>query len=115
MSLDFNDYQEKAFATAIYPEAGTGSFSAVSYAVLGLVNEAGEVSGKLKKVWRDNDGELTPELRKKIADELGDVLWYAAALADELGTDLSTVAKENMYKLLSRQARGVIGGSGDNR
>lgn len=113
--LDFEEYQKQAAETAIYPEAGTGSFSAVSYAVLGLVNEAGEVSGKLKKVWRDSDGVLTSEHQEQIAKELGDVLWYAAALAEEIEYPLEAVALDNLNKLRSRKERGVIGGSGDNR
>jgi NTP pyrophosphatase (non-canonical NTP hydrolase) len=113
--MDFNGYQLAAGSTAIYPESSTGSYNATAYATLGLVNEAGEVAGKLKKVWRDNDGELTDEKREIIADELGDVLWYAAALAMELGISLDDIAELNLAKLRSRAQRGVIGGSGDNR
>lgn len=115
MSALFNVYQAKAGQTAIYPESGTGSFNAVAYAVLGLSNEAGEVAGKLKKVWRDDQGQLTHPRKAAIADELGDVLWYLAAVANELGYDLEEIAKHNLDKLFSRQERGVIGGSGDNR
>lgn len=113
--MQFDDYQELAKTTAVYPEAGTGSYNSVSYATLGLTNEAGEVAGKLKKVWRDNDGSLTQDKKTEIAKELGDVLWYAAALAEELGMTLNDIAKANMHKLLDRKERGVIGGSGDNR
>ena len=115
MSLEFEDYQEAAAKTAIYPEAGTGSFNAVAYAVLGLSNEAGEVAGKLKKVWRDNEGVIDSEKCDAMAAELGDVLWYLAAVANELGWNLHEVAQANLDKLNSRAARGVIGGSGDNR
>lgn len=115
MSLEFEEYQEQSAETAIYPEAGTGSFNAVSYAVLGLVNEAGEVAGKLKKVWRDKDGVLDSAAQEQLASELGDVLWYAAALAEEIDYPLEAVALDNLNKLRSRKERGVIGGSGDNR
>jgi len=47
--------------------------------------------------------------------ELGDVLWYVAQLASELGLDLDRVAEANLEKLLSRQRRGVLSGSGDDR
>lgn len=115
MSKIFDVYQRNAGETAIYPESGTGSFNAVAYVTLGLANEAGEVAGKLKKVWRDNQGHLTLEKKAQIADELGDVLWYLAAVARELGYDLSDIAKHNLDKLFDRAERGVIGGSGDTR
>jgi NTP pyrophosphatase (non-canonical NTP hydrolase) len=115
MSLSFDNYQDQAATTAIYPQARTGSFNAVSYALLGLGNEAGEVQGKLKKVWRDNEGVIDHERAEGIADELGDVLWYLAAAATELGYSLSELGERNLAKLFSRKERGVIGGSGDNR
>lgn len=112
--LTFSDYQDATKETAIYPEAGTGSVLALAYVGLGL-GETGEVQGKLKKVIRDNNGHLTDEVREALIGELGDVLWYAARLADELDVELDLVAQENINKLLSRKERGVLGGSGDNR
>ncbi len=82
---------------------------------LGLVGEAGEIANKVKKIIRDNGGVVTPEQASQIAAEVGDVLWYVAALSRELGVDLGEVAQANIQKLTDRQARGVIGGSGDNR
>jgi NTP pyrophosphatase (non-canonical NTP hydrolase) len=79
------------------------------------MGEAGEVADKLKKVIRDNDGVLTGPVRDAVAKELGDVLWYLAVLANELDYDLNTIAEDNLLKLLSRQERGVLSGSGDNR
>lgn len=115
MSLDFFKYQSCAVETAIYPEAGSGSFNAVSYAVLGLANEAGEVAGKLKKIWRDKGGVIDEAAQEQLASELGDVLWYAAALAEEIEFPLDAIARDNLAKLASRKERGVLGGSGDNR
>lgn len=108
--MQFDDYQEQAVATAIY---GVGN--AIVYPALGLGNEAGEVQGKIKKVLRDNNGVFTDELRQKIGDEIGDVLWYMAALCRDLELNLDTIAQRNIQKLKDRQARNVIGGSGDNR
>jgi NTP pyrophosphatase (non-canonical NTP hydrolase) len=113
--LTFDNYQTAAASTAIYPEAGEGSFNALSYAILGLTNEAGEVAGKLKKVWRDKGGVLDDEAKAGIADELSDVLWYIAAAASELGLDMADIADANLDKLFDRMQRGVIQGSGDNR
>ena len=64
---------------------------------------------------RDNSGELEEDVRQNLISELGDVLWYVAALATDLKTELSEVANKNIEKLNSRKNRGVIGGSGDNR
>lgn len=113
--IDFVDYEIATRYTAKYPEVGTGSFNAVAYCALGLGNEAGEVLGKVKKAWRDADGRFDQERIAQISAELGDVLWYLARLADELGLNFDEVAKDNLAKLADRSARGVIGGDGDNR
>lgn len=103
-------YQDLAVATAIYGEG-----ESIIYPTLGLASEMGEVAGKVKKVLRDNNGEFSDEKRIEIADELGDVLWYAAALARDLKIPLADIAERNLAKLKDRQARGVIQGSGDKR
>jgi NTP pyrophosphatase (non-canonical NTP hydrolase) len=109
--MNFTDYQTKSRATAKYPAIG----HAVIYPTLGLVNEAGEVAGKIKKVFRDKNGEITPETREALKAELGDVLWYLAQTCTELELSLDDVAESNLTKLLDRQARGKIQGDGDNR
>ena len=107
----FNNYQRATKATAKYPEN-----MALVYLSLGIASEAGEVAGKMKKWIRDGDSKMTrEEWVKAMSSEIGDVLWYAARLADELDLSLAEIAEENMMKLLDRKARGVIGGSGDNR
>jgi len=107
-SMDFNAYQERANKTAIYPEEYK-----LTYPTLGLAGEAGEVAEKVKKIVRD--GKDIKKEAHEIAKELGDVLWYVAQIATELGTDLETVARRNLMKLEDRQNRGVLGGSGDDR
>jgi NTP pyrophosphatase (non-canonical NTP hydrolase) len=109
--MDFNDYQTKSRATAKYPAIG----HAVIYPTLGLVNEAGEVAGKIKKVFRDKEGQINPDVREALKAELGDVLWYLAQVATELDLHLDEIAEHNIAKLLDRQARGKIQGDGDNR
>ncbi|MDO8755677.1 MAG: nucleoside triphosphate pyrophosphohydrolase family protein [Anaerolineales bacterium] len=109
--MNFTDYQTKSRATAKYPAIG----HAVIYPTLGLVNEAGEVAGKIKKVFRDKNGEFSPETREALKAELGDVLWYLAQTCTELDISLDEVAESNITKLLDRQARGKIQGDGDNR
>ena len=109
--MNFTDYQQKSRATAKYPVIGHG----VIYPTLGLVNEAGEVAGKIKKVFRDKNGEITAETREALKAELGDVLWYISQVCTELDISLEDVAEANIAKLLDRQARGRIQGDGDNR
>jgi len=106
-----NEYQTAALQTAIYPNMSNNFI----YPTLGLVGEAGEVAEKAKKIIRDGDGTLTPETREKMAMELSDVCWYVAVLAFELDYTLEEVMQMNIDKLRSRQERGVLSGSGDNR
>ena len=109
--MNFTEYQQKSKATAKYPVIGHG----VIYPTLGLTNEAGEVSGKIKKIFRDKDGIISDETRDALKAELGDVLWYLAQVATELNLSLDEIAEYNIAKLLDRQAWGKIQGEGDNR
>lgn len=111
----FETYQGIARSTAIYPGAGEGKVEGLMYATLGLVGEAGEIANKVKKIYRDGMGEITPDDALRLRAELGDVLWYVSAVASELGISLGNVAVHNSEKLLDRKDRGVLGGSGDNR
>ena len=107
----FGDYQTSSRATAVYPGAGDN----LLYPTLGLCGEAGEVAEKVKKMLRDDGGVLSEERRAALAKELGDVLWYAAQIATEAGLALDDIAEANIAKLRSRQERGVLQGSGDDR
>lgn len=107
---DFNDYQRKTGDTAIYPNG-----QALEYLTLGLVSEAGEIAGKVKKIIRDKGGVFEAADFYDLLDEAGDTLWYIARFVDHLGFDLSEAADRNLEKLKSRSARGVLIGSGDKR
>lgn len=109
--MNFSEYQKKSRKTAKYPNMGSNIY----YAALGLGGEAGEVMNKVKKVMRDHNNHVTDEFREDLKSELGDVLWYAACLATELGLDFDDVAWANLEKLMSRMERGTLQGSGDNR
>ena len=108
--MTFDEYQHHAAASAIYPPG-----LKVLYPALGLGGETGETLEKIKKVFRDNDGKPTPEQVRQIILELGDVLWYVAALASDLGYQLDAVAEMNVNKLTERKLTGKLQGSGDNR
>lgn len=113
--MNLNEYQAKAESTAIYPMAHRGVPMSLSYAGLKLNGEAGEVAEKIGKRLRDGLDIQNGEWNTALAKELGDVLWYVANLAREIGFDLEEVAKLNLDKLQSRKSRGKLGGSGDDR
>ena len=93
--MTLNEYQQHALETAIYPDDRR-----IIYPTLGLTGEAGEV---------------TPEKKLEIVKEIGDVMWYCATLARDLGYELDDVAQMNVDKLRSRMQRNHLTGSGDNR
>ena len=108
---DFNTYQTESRKTwGIIPMNHS-----IVYPTMGLANEAGEVVGKIKKIFRDQNGRITEENRQSLKNELGDVLWYLTQIYTELGLTLEEVAETNITKLSSRQTRGKLGGDGDNR
>lgn len=110
--MNLNDYQKQALTTA----SSTGDeFKDLLHWVLGINGEAGEVAEKLKKIIRDKDSHISEEDRQELSKEVGDVLWYLAVFAHQLGVPLEDIGQANLDKLQSRKQRGVIGGSGDNR
>ncbi|OGF30399.1 hypothetical protein A2533_02365 [Candidatus Falkowbacteria bacterium RIFOXYD2_FULL_35_9] len=109
--MNFTQYQIASRKTALYPDKGNNYV----YPVLGLAGESGEVAEKIKKVIRDNNGEVTNEKRQEIKKELGDVLWYVAQICTELQISLDEVAELNIEKLYSRFERNQIHGDGDDR
>jgi|TARA_B100001059_G_C17726357_1_gene523674 NTP pyrophosphatase (non-canonical NTP hydrolase) len=107
--MNFNEYQKLAKTTAIYDKKHQ-----ILYPALGLAGEAGEVANKVKKIIRDGY-ENNKDYRADIGAEIGDVLWYCAVLASDIGLELSDIAVNNTVKLKDRMNRGVIGGNGDKR
>lgn len=108
--MEINEYQKAALTTAVYPED-----KRIIYPALGMCGEAGEVADKVKKVIRDNNQHFTDDKKLEIAKEVGDVLWYCATMAHDIGFTLEEVAQMNIDKLASRKQRGKLSGSGDNR
>jgi NTP pyrophosphatase (non-canonical NTP hydrolase) len=99
--MKFEEYQSEASQTALYPNR----LKNLEYPTLGLTGEAGEVANIVKKIQRDFGGQITDEIRGKLKDELGDVLWYISACADELGLTLAEIAEYNVQKLAKRHGR----------
>ncbi len=101
--MNFKEYQSKASVTALYPKR----LNNLEYPTLGLAGEAGEVANIVKKIQRDFGGDITDEIRGKLKDELGDVLWYISACADELELTLEEIAEFNVEKLATRHQKNL--------
>lgn len=108
--MDMSVYQQRARDFAIYPYKGHG----LEYATLGLCGESGEFADKIKKKLRDGVEDHSAFVAAA-SKELGDVLWYVANIACDLGLDLAEIAHQNLEKLAGRKERGTLQGSGDNR
>lgn len=108
--MQANEYQKRTMDTAAYPQAGSGSAIELYYLALGVTSEAGEIAGKVKRIIRDGQMDTAG-----LVHEVGDVLWYAARLADALGFTLEDVMRINYAKLMKRKDNNVITGSGDSR
>ena len=117
----FDEYEEDTSVTAAYPDlhiiidGGKPIHVPWLYPLLGLMGESGEVCEKFKKILREEGGHIGPDKYLEIEKEAGDIIWYLDKLAKSLGTNLATIAKINVDKVLSRLKRGVVKGSGDNR
>ena len=110
--MTFDEYQQQALTTAIHhpnPEMDKSIFA------MGIAGEAGEVIEKWKKIVAYREGVITEEDLRELSKELGDVLWYIALFAHELGLSFNDIAQQNADKLASRKVRDVIKGQGDNR
>lgn len=109
--MQLNEYQLETAKFAVYPPA-----AAKTYLITGLASEAGELLGHVAKAARGDVRYRGPrELEKNLLKELGDILWFTARLAAEVGYTLEDVAVVNLDKLSSRAARGTIKGDGDER
>jgi len=110
-----DEYQRRAHITAIYPHTIPDELVPLWYTGLGLAGEAGEFCNKIKKIARDFDGQITPEMKRDLYHELGGVMWYLAEAATVMEAYLSDIAVGNLDQLASRANRGTLHGSGDDR
>ncbi len=113
--MTFDEYQKAAESTNLTPGKGEVLSIAFMDKVLGLVGESGEFADKVKKILRDDKAKMSEEKRQVLVKELGDVLWYVATLCKHLDISMEELAKLNIEKLASRNERGKLSGSGDNR
>ena len=99
--MQLNEYQTEARRVSKVQDDDTPYFWAIWG--LGLAGEAGEVADHVKKLLRDDDGRLSDSRAEDMAEELGDVLWYAARLASVAGFSLDEIAQRNIAKLKALQ------------
>jgi len=111
--MDLNEFQKNAEASIFY--MGGNDIDSKVYCAMGLAEEAGEVVGKVKKLYRDRNGKIDEEWRELVGNELGDTLWYLAMLASRVGLTLEEVALMNIEKRKRRHAANTLRGDGDQR
>lgn len=107
MNSSLNNYQAMAMEYRL-PTADQ------AYALLGLTGEVGELNALVAKAIRDG-AQRNLEFTDNMIKELGDILWFVAAIAHDLNVSLETIAVENLLKLQGRKDRNTISGNGDNR
>jgi NTP pyrophosphatase (non-canonical NTP hydrolase) len=109
--MELNEFQKLALKTRLHT-------ANAEYIRNGLVAEVGEYLGHYAKMQRDgykwgyNEYKENQRLRNK---EIGDILWFVAALAEDEGMSLEAVAQGVINKLQDRATRNVLEGSGDDR
>ncbi|MBO4276721.1 nucleoside triphosphate pyrophosphohydrolase family protein [Candidatus Saccharibacteria bacterium] len=113
--MEFDEYQKRAKKYDFFDETENLKELGFYEKVLGLVGEAGETADKVKKILRDKAGVISDEDRELLMKELGDTLWYLAAIARYLRVPLSKVAEGNLNKLESRYQRNKLHSEGDER
>jgi hypothetical protein len=84
--MDLATYQKQSRTVAIYLEQEN---SRMIYPAMGLIGECGEVADKVKKLIRDDNGQMTQDRKAAVAKELGDVMWYCANVCCDTNNNLS--------------------------
>jgi len=110
--MTFDEYQQQARTTM---HNNLDPLMAQTILAMGVAGEAGEVLEKWKKIVVYKKGKVSKKDKDELAKELGDVVWYIAVMAHDLGLSFDDIMGRNVEKLKSRKARGVIAGAGDNR
>ena len=110
-TIGINEYQNFTPSTFVVERKEIGN--RLAYLFAGLAAEGGEVAGNYAKYCRDDFG--IEELTARTEKELGDVMYFTAKLAHELGLSLEEIMFNNRAKLQDRQKRNVLKGDGDNR
>lgn len=95
--LTLREYQRESART---DRARGDDLKSITVPLLGLAGETGSLLTEYKKWLRD--GDYYKPFTDQVAEELGDILWYVAAIAERAGLDLQEIAEENLAKLQDR-------------
>jgi NTP pyrophosphatase (non-canonical NTP hydrolase) len=94
--LTLDEYQRRAASTDVESDSNDPLVP-----LLGLAGEVGALTAEFKKQQRA-DGVHYTGFENAVATELGDILWYLAALARRTGHRLGDVAQRNLAKTTAR-------------
>ena len=103
--MNLTDYQRKAIVTK---QQYDNKALEIADCGLGIVGEAGEVADILKK-HISGSKPLDDERIMKLKYEIGDIMWYIAALCETLGFDMGDIAEMNIEKLRKRHGASYSG------
>jgi NTP pyrophosphatase (non-canonical NTP hydrolase) len=93
--MDIDDYQLYALKSVAHPKS---SDKALAHRSLGLTGEAGIIANQIKRIIRDRDGVASEEDIAYLKERLGDVMYYAAVLAEAFDLKLSDILEANKQK-----------------
>lgn len=99
--MDFNEYQKYSMRSFRSEPGLTEQQTKAMLGSIGLAGEVGECTEPVKK-WFFHHKKTEAEVTASLREEIGDVLWYAACLADAFGLSLQDIAENNVKKLEQR-------------
>lgn len=99
--MDFKTYQAHSLETDQVPSVrNADDVAALVVPMLGLAGETGQLLKEYKKHLRD--GQAHRMFNERVAEQLGDLLWYVANVASKFGLELEDIAKDNLDKVRAR-------------
>lgn len=106
--LMFWEYQKKAMRTA---NKSLPREEMLLNSIMGMCGEADEAIDLLKK----HRAQGAPMDVDRLAEEVGDCLWYIAEFAEASGVSLAEIAQRNIAKLKARYPEGFSEERSNNR
>jgi NTP pyrophosphatase (non-canonical NTP hydrolase) len=105
--MKLREYQIAASKTDQFKKRGVATLSKPDKAdlvpLLGLTGEVGALLAEYKKLLRD--GPVHLRFHDRLAEELGDTLWYISTVATRFGLSLEKIASANLEKVHDRWSR----------